>query len=935
MRLLGRRLLLSSALVASAMPLAAQGRAPKRPAAARPAAPAPAPAIPAIPEIAYTKFVLANGLTLLVHEDHKAPIAAVNVWYHVGSKNEKAGRTGFAHLFEHLMFNGSENYDDDYFKAVEKVGATDLNGTTNVDRTNYFQNVPTSALDLVLFLESDRMGHLLGAVSQARLDEQRGVVQNEKRQGENQPYGVTRQILSEQTYPAGHPYSWTTIGSMEDLSAAKLDDVKEWFRTYYGPNNAVLVVAGDVNPQEVKAKVEKYFGDIRPGPPVAKQEKWIAKMTGTRRSTVQDRVPQGRVYKVWNVPEWGSAEADHLSLYASVLGGGKSSRLYKRLVYEDQSATSAAAYVWEKELGSQFYIDVTVRPGGDLRAVERAIDEEMAQLLREGPTVEELTRVKQQMRAQYVRGIERIGGFGGKSDILATNQVYGGDASAYRARYARAFAATPSDVRRVANEWLADGVFVLEVAPYPSMNAVASSLDRSKLPAVGTPAKPSFPTLETASLGNGMKVVLARRDAVPTVNMQLIVDAGYASDRSSQPGVASVAMNLLDEGTTTRNALQIAEELERLGASLSTGSDLDASTVTVSTLKEGIDPVLGLMADIVLNPAFSDIELERLKKRQIAQIQREKNSPQTMAMRVLPVLLYGEGHPYATPLTGSGTEASVAGMDREQMVAFHRTWFKPNNATIVVVGAISMPELLPKLERLFGAWQPGQVPAKQIGDVAPQSAASVYLIDRPGALQSVIMAGTVAPPKNNADEVAITAFNDLLGGSFTSRVNMNLREDKHWSYGAFTFLPDARGQRPFIVLAPVQTDRTKESVAEVVRELRGVVGDRPITSEELEKAKQSLTSSLPGQWETNAAVLRSMAEIVRYGLPQDWFANYAGKVGDLRTSDMPVAGFNLVRPDKMLWVVVGDRAKIETGIRELNLGPVRVIDTDGKPLATP
>ncbi|MBI3005356.1 MAG: insulinase family protein, partial [Ignavibacteriales bacterium] len=378
-------------------------------------------------DIPYQKFVLENGLSLIVHEDRKAPIVAVNLWYHVGSKNEKLGKSGFAHLFEHLMFNGSENFNQDYFQALERVGATDLNGTTNEDRTNYFQNVPTSALDMVLWLESDRMGHLLGAIDQAKLDEQRGVVQNEKRQGENEPYALSEELIVKATYPYGHPYSWTVIGSMEDLNRASLDDVKEWFKTYYGPNNATVVVAGDIDANTALERVKKYFGDIPPGPPIAKFDSWVAKRTGVQRQVAQDRVPQARLYKVWNLAQWGTADVDYLNLVSSLLTSGKTSRLYKRLVYDDQIATQVQTFVDNREIGGQFYITATAKPGGDLKAVEKAVDEELAKLLKSGPTAKELQRVKTEYEARFVRGIERIGGFGGKSDVLAQNNVYGGN----------------------------------------------------------------------------------------------------------------------------------------------------------------------------------------------------------------------------------------------------------------------------------------------------------------------------------------------------------------------------------------------------------------------------------------------------------------------------------------------------------------------------
>jgi zinc protease len=312
----------------------------------------PAPSRQTTIDMPFQRSVLPNGLTLIVHEDRKAPIVAVNVWYHVGSKNEKPGRTGFAHLFEHLMFNGTENYDKDFFGPLEQAGATDMNGTTNEDRTNYFQNVPTNALDLALWMESDRMGHLTGAISQPKLDEQRGVVQNEKRQGENEPYGKVWDFLTPKLYPANHPYSWSVIGSMEDLDAAKLDDVKDWFQNYYGAANAVVVVAGDIDAATARQKVEKYFGDIPAGPPVARQQAWVAKRTGSQRGIMQDRVPQARIYKVWNVPGWGTRDGDYLNLVSDILSTGKTSRLYKRLVYDEQVATSRHRWTSTKSADS-------------------------------------------------------------------------------------------------------------------------------------------------------------------------------------------------------------------------------------------------------------------------------------------------------------------------------------------------------------------------------------------------------------------------------------------------------------------------------------------------------------------------------------------------------------------------------------------------------
>lgn len=880
-------------------------------------------------DIKYEKFVLDNGLTLLVHEDHKAPIVAVNIWYHVGSKNEKEGKTGFAHLFEHLMFNGSENLQGEYFEIMEKIGATDLNGTTNTDRTNYFQNVPTSAIDIALWMESDRMGHLLGAVTQEILDEQRGVVQNEKRQGEDQPYGKVWELITKSTYPKGHPYSWTVIGSMEDLNAASLDDVHEWFKTYYGPSNAVIVLAGDIDPQTAFEKVKKYFGDIPPGPPIAKHQAWVPKMTGSHRQILQDRVPQARIYKVWNVPQWGTKEVTLLDLFSDVLTSGKTSRLYKRLVYDEQVATSVSSYVDDSEIAGQFYIDVTAKPGQDLSKIEKAIDEELAALLKSGPTEKELQRVKTQYFARFIRGIERIGGFGGKSDILASNMTYGGSPEYYKTTLKNVESATAKEITETANRWLSDGVFILEVHPFPQLNASTEGADRTKLPEMGETPEVKFPDVERATLSNGLNIVLAERHSIPVVSLRLMVDAGYAADQTTKPGTAKLTMDVMDEGTKKLNALEISEQLSLLGANLSTTSALDYSTVSLNALKINLDASLDLFADVILNPSFPENEFDRLKKNLLVAIQREKVTPVQMGLRVFPQLLYGKDHAYGNPLTGSGTEVSVNSITRNDLVKFRDDWFKPNNATLVIVGDITMSEIKPKLEKLFKDWKSGDVPVKKLNDVDLSKNSVVYIMDRPGSQQSIIFAGNVSPKRNPDDEIAVQTFQNIFGGSFTSRINMNLREDKHWSYGSFSILWAAKGQRPYFVYAPVQTDKTMDAMVEIKNEMNGILANNPVTAEEFEKDKNNQILGLPGSWETIAAVGGSLSEIVTYDLPDDYFKKYSSLVEALTIDQVQNSADKLLKPNQLVWVVVGDRAKIEESIKSLGYGEVKYLDGDG------
>jgi zinc protease len=901
------------------------------------AAPAAQVDIP-IPNIPYTKFVLKNGLTVLVHEDHKAPVVAVNTWYHVGSKNEKPGKTGFAHLFEHLMFSGSANFNKTFLSALEGIGAVDLNGTTNKDRTNYFETVPTSMLDYALFVESDRMGHLLGVLDQKKLDLQRGVVQNEKRQRENRPYGMVEENLTENTWPARHPYSWTVIGSMDDLDAASMADVTGWFKGNYGPNNVVLVLAGDITPAQARAKVEKYYGDIPPGPPVARQQAWVAKRSGTHRGTLQDRVPQARVYRSWNVPGADTPEEALLDLAAHVLGGSKTSRLYQRLVVREQLATSALAADDSNEIAGQFGMTLTARPGADADKMERLADEELRALIKGGPSAEELHLAKTSILAQNARVVERVGGFGGKSDMLARCMTYTGDPDCYKTYLKRIQAATPASVRQAMQAWLSDGDYVLRVDPFPAGLAADTSaqVDRSKGPPPGHAEKLALPPMQSMTLSNGLKVVLAERHGAPVINLSMMLDGGYASDSKELPGLASLTLRMLEEGTatgkSTRSSLEISRELEALGASFGTSSNLDGGFVNQNVLKATLPQAMGLYADLVLHPAFPQADFERLRRDRLAAIAREKTVPRLMALRVLPGFLYGPGHAYSLPLTGTGTEAAVERITRADLERYHRTWFRPNNATLLVVGDTTLAELKPLLEKAFGAWQPGEVPKKNLATVAQPEKTVIYLIDRPGALQSDIVGAQLAPPRNTPEAVALNLLNDVFGGTFSSRLNMNLREDKHWSYGVGSGLEPALGQRIFLSGSPVQTDRTAQSLRELAREYVDIAGARPVTARELKDAQDNETLSLPGGFETVSQLSDAYATILGYRLPTDYYNTYTEKALALTPESINALAARTVLPKQLVWIVVGDMGKVEKDIRALNLGEVRRIDVDGKPL---
>ena len=658
-----------------------------------------------IPEINYEKFTLNNGLTVVVHEDRKVPMVAVNIWYHVGSKNENVGKTGFAHLFEHLMFNGTENYNAEYFEPFEKIGATDQNGTTNNDRTNYFQNVPTNALDLALWMESERMGHILNVIDQEKLDEQRGVVQNEKRQGENQPYGQVFNAIGKAAFPEGHPYSWSVIGSMADLNAATLDDVKEWFETYYGPTNAVIALAGDIDLETAKIKVQEYFGDIQAGPPLTKPKKWIAKRTEQTREVMEDNVPQTRIYKVWNVPEDGTAEAQALDLASSTLAGSKTSPLYQELVYKTGLATGVSAFYYGREIAGLFIISATVAPEQDVKEVESVIDATLEKYLKTGPNSKLLKNTKTSTIAGLTNGLQRIGGFGGKSDILATYQTLYGDAGAFRKILEMYLDTSANEVKAASNKWLSSGDYVLTIVPAAKTSIVESTIDRSKgIPYPTEKLSYSFPKIQSAVLNNGSKLVLAERNDLPLVQLEIVFNNGYAVESEDELGLVNFTMSMVDEGTKKYNSLEFAEMQESLGSGIGFGSSIDTTYASMSSLKVNLEKTLDLFKEGLLNPIFPQVELDKVKKRWLAGIDQELNSPASMANREIRTLVYGSGHPYAKA-SSSGTKNTVETFTREDLQAMYAKITNPNDATFIVTGDISLADATNLLNKKFSNWK--------------------------------------------------------------------------------------------------------------------------------------------------------------------------------------------------------------------------------------
>ena len=894
--------------------------------------PLPVIASEELPDIKYDKFTLPNGLRVIVHEDRKIPVVAVNVWYHVGSKDELPGKTGFAHLFEHLMFNGTENYNNEYFGPFQQVGATNMNGTTNNDRTNYFENVPTPALDLALWMESDRMGHLLGVVNQEKLDEQRGVVQNEKRQGENQPYGRVFIQASKATFPVGHPYSWTTIGSMEDLNAATLEDVQLWFKTYYGPNNAVLSLAGDINVDEAKKIVTKYFGDIPTGPSPIKKKKWIAKRSGEKREIMYDRVPNARIYKVWNTPEIGSPEHAHFELLASLLTGGKNSALYQELVYKRQLATSVSAFYYDREIAGQFWIAVDLANGRSLDDLEDAMDTALSDFIKKGPSAKRLKNTKTSIRASSIKGLQRVGGFGGKSDLLAYSEVYSGNPGAYLEFINGIMEITNKEIKETANTWLTDGAYVLTVIPEENRSYNSeSTADRSKLPFPTEFPELDLPEIQRAKLSNGLEVVLAERHDVPMINLSFQIKSGHATDPLGQPGLANFTMSMLTEGSKSFDALELSDQLEELGTDLYTSTGLDSSSINISSLKSSFEESIEIMFEVITEPTFDQEEIDRKKIRWLAAIDQSLSTPNGMVSNLIPEILYGEDHPYAKPFSGNGTRESIQWMSRDDLINYKNRFIAPSNGTLILVGDTNLDEILPTLEAQFGSWLENRMLKGAELDYTinkePDSR-RVFLIDKPGAVQSLIVAGQLMPGMRTSDEIDIDLMNRVIGGSFTSRLNMNLREDKSWSYGVRTRLSQYKGPRPMLVSAPVQTDKTVDSIQEIIREYDEYLSSNPAKNEELEAIVNDLSLGLIGDFETFGSLMSGLSGIVSFDREDDFLDNLPKKYRSMTIDDINAAAERYIDPSIWTWVIVGDLSKIEQGIRELDLGEIEILKLD-------
>ena len=882
--------------------------------------------------ISFEKFTLSNGLDVILHEDHSLPIVAVNLWYHVGSKDEEVGRTGFAHLFEHVMFEGSEHHNRSYFDPLQQVGAT-LNGSTSADRTNYWENVPSNYLELALWLESDRMGFLLEALDQKRFEIQRDVVKNERRQSyENRPYGMAPMLLQPAVFPSPHPYSWMTIGAPEDLDAATVEDAKEFFRRFYSPSNASLAIVGDFASDEVRRLVEMYFGGIPPGPAINRVGRMDSELNGWVSLTMRDKVQLPRLYLVWPAGPLFDGDQAPLDMLSALLADGKSSRLYRSLVYEKQVARDLRVLNYAQEIAGEFQLQATANSGHTLEELEGLVHAELDRVHREPPGDKELERAKNRIRSLHVRQLERFGGFGGRADQLNYYNTLAGDPAAVNSDIERYMAVTVEDVQRVASALLEQNFVRLSVLPQEALKPSLSSVDRSKIPSAL--AMPTFnpPVPQRARLSNGLNIVMVERRGLPIVAVGLLVRAGAITDPPDRPGLANMTASLLPEGTANRSSQQIADEMEFLGSHLASEATREYALLSAETLTPHWPVALQIMADVAKNPNFPHSDLERVRQESLTDLRRIGDSPITIATRASRALLYGPQTRYGHPL--AGTELSVEGMLREDLIAHYGAHYGPENATLIVVGDVSQKDVVSEAEVQLGSWQaPAAGLRETVDNPGPaEESTTIFLVDKPGAAQSIIRAGHLTVPRHHPDYYALTLLNYIFGGQFSARLNMNLRQDKGYSYGYHSSIDWFAGPSTLQAGGGVQTDVTTEAVSETLEEFRQIRGPRPVTREEFDAARDGFLRGLASQYETQGQTFQQLVRIVTFDLPDDYLSGYAGRIKAVSLEDVRRVASERLDESRLKILVVGDRSVAEPGLRGLGL-PVVPVDYEGQRLA--
>jgi zinc protease len=905
-----------------------------------------------MPVLQYKQLTLPNGLQVLLHEDHRLPLVALDIWYHVGPANEKAGRTGFAHLFEHMMFEGSEHVGEKaHFRYLEGAGATGINGTTDFDRTNYFETLPSNQLELGLWLESDRMGFLLETLDNKKLTNQRDVVRNERRQGEGRPYELGSEEMFHLLFRKGDPYYASIIGSHADIEAARLNDVREFFRSFYTPNNATLVIAGDFEPAKIEPLLKKYFGPIPKGPAVDKSFIAAEPVKKERRATVTDSVQLPRVSIGWLTPKALSEGDSDSDLFIAILGGGESSRLYRKLVYDQQIAQSVSCDNQSLMIVSVATCDVTARPGVKPEDLEKAVTTEIQALRTAGPTQMELDRSRNVVLSRKIEALQRLGGFGGVADTLNYYNQYAGDPGYLPKDLARYQNATTGSVQKAGDAYFAseERAVVYTVPGKKVLDDVPRSPDdtdanvkltnpytpefeqreawRKESPSAGPAPELHLPVPKTFTASNGMKVYVVEDHALPVLDAAVLTLAGGGDNPLSKPGLASFTARMLTQGTQTRSSTQLANDSALIGARLHSAATVDNTAVSVGVLSNNTDAAIALLQDMIVHPSFSEDEVKRVRTNRLVAILQEADQPTASMLRVGLKALYGNDSPYA--FRANGTTESVKAITRDDLEKFWQDHFAPQNSALFLVGDVTDSEARTLVDKYFEAWKVDKtILANHIPKPPPVPTRRIILVDQPGSPQTALAAFGIGLPRNIPNYAAVSVMNNVLGGMFSSRINMNLREKNGFTYGAFSNFTFYRGAGPFFAGALVRTDVTAPAARELVTELSRIRTDPP-TDAELKLAREGEMRSLPGQFETVASTSSLMGDLYTYHLPDDYYRQLPAEYQSLTPEVVEQAAKADVHPEQMVLVAVGDRSKIESGLEKLNLGPIEIRDASG------
>jgi zinc protease len=865
----------------------------------------------------FTQFTLDNGLTVLVREDHKLPIASVTVVYNVGSRFDPPGRSGMAHLFEHLLFYGSQHEPRSFLLAMQELGITNTNGGTGIDTTSLIETAPISQLDAVLWLESDRMGYL--TLTQKTVTEQIEVVRNEINMNRDQPGGEVRHYVAAGVFPADHPYHQEAVGDPEELGSITLDEVRKFFKTYYTPSNAAVVIAGDIDPAVALEKVKRYFGGLPTGPRPARMTAWTPELSHDKREYIFDAGPS-QLFLNWPMPGFGTTDDVHLRLAASILMDGASSRVRRRLAAAGLDASDLAWGVNVRAMASLLQVWTRAASPAEFRTIERIIRDEIAALAQRAPTGEELERAKRSRLLELRRLTQRTADFDGQSELLgSTWALSGGDAGVLDTNMQQMRAANAADVSAAAQRWLNRAAYILDVRPAEQYRPTALDVDRSRMPEA-TAFKPAdFPEPHVTVLPNRMQMRHAQWHGGPLVVASLIVRGGTSVDPKDRQGLARLTASLLTAGAGSLGEQQLADRLARLDAGLQAQTDVDAITLTLVAPKEQMKEALDILVTVVDSPTFPDAAVDRERKKQIQQRQDLSNAPDLLSRSIVRRLLYGAGTPYAAEQSGLGIASEVGRITRADVVDFHRTWFNPANSEIVIVGDITQAEAEAALTRTLGRWNNAGSQAPVVPAPAQVAAPGIYLIDRPGMEQADLTVAALLDAPASASNAANAVLANILGGRTSGRIQADLRDAKQWAYWARGYVEGGRAGQILLIRTQVQPPRTADAIAAIKGHLESVQGSKPISADELQLAKDMLTLSLPLQWETDEGIANAIATSVRRGLPDAAIEDSVTAVRAVTKEQVEQAARGILVPDALVWLVIGDRSKVEAPLEKAGI----------------